>query len=100
VRDQAQVTRRAEAGAGAGYWRSGWAAAAVIVGGVIGIELFSYGVLPYKTMLDRIDGACSVRPTLLARSAELRFRCPGAVLCSCLISLSGYRLMACARARR
>jgi hypothetical protein len=74
--------------------------AAVIVGGVIGIELVSYGVLPGKTMFDRIDGACLDRRTLLARSADLRFRCPGVVLYSCLISLSGYRLMACARARR
>lgn len=34
--------------------------AAVIAGGVTGIELVSYGVLPGKAMLDRIDGACSV----------------------------------------
>ncbi len=34
--------------------------AAVIAGGVIGVELVSRGVLPGKAMLDRIDGACSV----------------------------------------
>lgn len=36
-------------------------AAAVIAGGVTGVELVSHSVLPGKTLLDQIDGACSVR---------------------------------------
>jgi len=35
-------------------------AAAVIAGGAAGVELVSRGVLPGKTLLDQIDGACSV----------------------------------------
>jgi enterochelin esterase-like enzyme len=35
-------------------------AAAVIAGGVTGVELVSHGVLPGKAVLDQIDGACSV----------------------------------------
>jgi hypothetical protein len=34
--------------------------AAVIAGGVTGIELVSHRVLPGKALLDQIDGACSV----------------------------------------
>jgi pimeloyl-ACP methyl ester carboxylesterase len=34
--------------------------AAVIAGGVTGVELVSRGVLPGKAVLDQIDGACSV----------------------------------------
>ena len=63
VSGEAQVTRRGGAG--------GWGrrrvlalglggAAAVIAGGVTGVELVSRGVLPGKTVLDRIDAACSV----------------------------------------
>src|SRR5262245_34058336 len=35
-------------------------AAAVLAGGVTGVELVAHGVLPGKAMLDRVDGACSV----------------------------------------
>ena len=35
-------------------------AAAVIAGGVTGVELISHRVLPGKALLDNIDGACSV----------------------------------------
>jgi len=35
-------------------------AAAVIAGSVTGVELVSRGVLPGKSVLDRVDGACSV----------------------------------------
>jgi pimeloyl-ACP methyl ester carboxylesterase len=40
-------------------------AAAVIAGGVTGVELVSHRVLPGKALLDQVDGACSVpRPPL------------------------------------
>ncbi len=63
VSGKIQVTRRDSAG--------GWGrrrvlalglggAAAVIAGGVTGVELVSRGVLPGKALLDRVDGACSV----------------------------------------
>ena len=35
-------------------------AAALVVGGVTGVELISRGILPGKTVLDTLDGACSV----------------------------------------
>ena len=35
-------------------------AAALVAGGVTGLELISRGILPGKTMLDTLDGACSV----------------------------------------
>jgi len=58
---EAQVTRR-----GGGWGRRRvlavglGGAAAVLAGGVAGVELVSRGVLPGKAVLDRIDGACSV----------------------------------------
>jgi enterochelin esterase-like enzyme len=61
VSEESQVTTR-----GGGWGRRRVLAlglgggAAVIAGGVIGIELVSRGVLPGRAMLDRIDGACSV----------------------------------------
>jgi len=35
-------------------------AAALVAGGVTGVELISRGILPGKTVLDTLDGACSV----------------------------------------
>jgi S-formylglutathione hydrolase FrmB len=43
-------------------------AAAIVAAGVTGVELVSHGVLPGKSALDKLDGACSVPVTLLAQS--------------------------------
>ncbi len=46
-------------------------AAVLVVGGVTGLELISHGILPGKTVLDTLDGACSVP------SPALTFAPPG-----------------------
>ena len=63
VSGESPVTRRGAAGG----WRRRrvlalglGGAAAVMAGGVAGVELVSHGVLPGKNVLDQIDGACSV----------------------------------------
>src|SRR5690348_3740473 len=73
VGGESPVTRRGAAG--------GWGrrrvlalglggAAAVIAGGVTGVELVSHRVLPGKALLDQVDGACSV-PALSLEYAPL-----------------------------
>jgi pimeloyl-ACP methyl ester carboxylesterase len=42
------------------FIRAGLASAAAVAAGAAGVELVSHGVLPGKSMLDRLDGACSV----------------------------------------
>ena len=45
-------------------------AAAVVVGGALGVELVSHGILPGQQELDQIDGACSVGAPLLRFSGS------------------------------
>lgn len=59
------LSRRRVLGAGLG----GLAGLAAV--GAVGVELVDHGVLPGKTYLDQIDGACSVP------APELRFATPG-----------------------
>ena len=47
----------------------GLAPAAVLVGGgIAGVDLVSRGVLPGRSMLDKLDGACAVAAAPLAYS--------------------------------
>ena len=56
-------------GPGAGCWRLGLAPAAVLAGaGIAGVELVSRGVLPGRSLLSSLDGACSVPSPALAYS--------------------------------
>ncbi len=77
-RRMTEGTGRREAG-GRGERRPGWtrrrvltlglAPAAVLVGaGIAGVDLVSRGVIPGRSMLDRLDGACSVPSPPLAYS--------------------------------
>ncbi len=74
-----EVTGRREVGGQGDPRRPGWTRrrvlalglgpAAVLAGaGVAGVELVSRGVLPGRSMLDQLDGACSVASPPLAYS--------------------------------
>jgi predicted esterase len=52
--DETNVSRRGLLG-----WLAG-GLGAVVVAGVVGVELVDHGVLPGKLLLDELDGACSV----------------------------------------
>jgi hypothetical protein len=52
--DETTVSRR-----GLLRWLAG-GLGAVVVAGVVGVELVDHGVLPGKLLLDELDGACSV----------------------------------------
>ena len=49
-----RLTRRRALAIGAG------ALGVVVVGGAVGLELVDHGVLPGKSLLDQLDGACDV----------------------------------------
>ena len=64
-------------------------AAAVAAAGAVGFELISRGILPGKTVLDTLDGACSVP------SPPLRLAPPGPSSSGTFYSMARRRTVGC-----